>query len=294
MTRTVLVVGDVIDTIEVHPLTHAPRGGAMPASVDVSAGGSGLLQALWLAEAGARTRLVGRVAADDHQRHTDALRAAGVDARLAADPSASTGRIVRIAARSGTTIYQDRGANAAIVDNDLPTSVLDDVSLVHVCGDSLVEPAVRRVVVGLVRHARSIGAAVSFDPRSLAAIEGVGAQRMLADLGALTILLPDLDEGRLLTSRDAPAAVAEELTRHAEIVALKLGARGVLIATRGAPPRHVEAHPGDVVDTGGAGDAFAGTFLRAWLEGVGAFEAARAAVRAAAWAIGIHGARPDG
>jgi sugar/nucleoside kinase (ribokinase family) len=56
---------------------------------------------------------------------------------------------------------------------------------------------------------------------------------------------------------------------------------------------HVPAVPVEVVDTTGAGDAFAAGFLSAWLTGAGPREALQAGCRVAARAVAQVGGRPS-
>jgi sugar/nucleoside kinase (ribokinase family) len=112
--------------------------------------------------------------------------------------------------------------------------------------------------------AAAAGCTVSVDPASTGPLARYGSGRWLADTAAATVLLPNADEARLLTGcadvRDAARALA---ARH-EIVAVSLGADGALWAC-GDLLVHRPAHPTDVVDTTGAGDAFAAGLLSAWL-----------------------------
>ena len=78
------------------------------------------------------------------------------------------------------------------------------------------------------------------------------------------MLLPNADEARLLTGCADPADAARALAERHAIVAVSLGADGALWATREALV-HRPAHDTVVVDTTGAGDAFAAGLLAAWL-----------------------------
>ncbi|WBC06969.1 carbohydrate kinase family protein [Micromonospora sp. WMMA1947] len=75
------------------------------------------------------------------------------------------------------------------------------------------------------------------------------------------------------------------------------GAAGATLHTPGAPPTHVPAAtpPGPIVDTNGAGDAFAAGVIAARLRGADVLDAARYAARVAAAACTHDGMEyPDG
>ena len=78
------------------------------------------------------------------------------------------------------------------------------------------------------------------------------------------MLLPNADEARLLTGCADVADAARALAARHEVVAISLGAEGALWASAGGLV-HRPAHPTVVVDTTGAGDAFASGLLAAWL-----------------------------
>src|SRR5205823_6020833 len=79
------------------------------------------------------------------------------------------------------------------------------------------------------------------------------------------ILFPNLEEGRLLTGREAPEDVAASLLEISPIVTLTLGVDGCLVATQ-AETFRVQAHPiRAAVDATGAGDAFAAAFVVAYI-----------------------------
>jgi sugar/nucleoside kinase (ribokinase family) len=77
------------------------------------------------------------------------------------------------------------------------------------------------------------------------------------------------------------------------VVALKLGANGVLIGASGIQPVMLPTHATSVVDSTGAGDAFAAGFLSAWLDSHVPVDAASAGLAAAALAVGTMGGRPS-
>ena len=96
------------------------------------------------------------------------------------------------------------------------------------------------------------------------------------------IALPSFDDACVLTKLDEPDAIVDfYLNLGAEIVALKIGARGVLVAT---PNGRQTIAPFKVasIDANAAGDTFAGAFLSELNRDRDPFQAARYANAAAA------------
>jgi ribokinase len=103
-----------------------------------------------------------------------------------------------------------------------------------------------------------------------------------AVLSRVDLVSPDLDEARQMTGQSTAEGIAETLLGWGvPVVALRMGARGSLVATAEGEVFTVPPAPTTVVDTTGAGDAYCGGFLVALGSGVDAAEAgARAAVSA--------------
>ena len=99
-------------------------------------------------------------------------------------------------------------------------------------------------------------------------------------------------------SRGGPAQLAEvtiELVKSAQckgIVVLTLGEDGALVLAPGrAGVTHVPGLPVDVVDTTGAGDAFAGAYLAVWLNSGDPVSAARYGNAAGSLIVAVQGAQ---
>ena len=113
-------------------------------------------------------------------------------------------------------------------------------------------------------------------------------------------ITPNRDELQALTGQDTAkdealhdaAAVLHE--RGVEHVWIRLGARGSLLSTRGAQPRHLAARPTEVLDVTGAGDAMLAAFAHSLLAGHSPVIAARYGHAAAALTVETaHTVRPD-
>lgn len=291
-TRPVVVLGDItVDVVARHRPPLA-AGSDTAAQVRLTGGGAGANVAAWLAHLGAPVALVGRVGADPAGRdQLAALRAAGVDvSRVVEDGDAPTGCVVVLVGPDGErTMLPDRGASLRLSVSDLPP--VDAATHLHLSGYALLDDGPRGTALEALRRARAAGATVSVDPASAAPLARIGAPAFLAWTAGADLLLPNLDEARVLSGLDDAPAAARSLAKHYGAVVVTLGAEGALWAA-GDEVVRVPAEPADVVDSTGAGDAFCAGLLRAWLRGARGASAVRAGVRVAARAVARLGARP--
>jgi ribokinase len=237
----------------------------------VGPGGQAANVAAWIAAFGGRSRFVGKRARDPAGRMlADELRARGVDL-VGPEVEAGTGTVVSLALRDGTrTMLTDRGVSPDFRPEELEPRWLDGCEHLHVPGYSLVaDPLRATALAGAERAPR-----VSIDLSSTAAIRaaGVEAFRAVLERARPAIVFANAAEAELVGEISAPTVV------------VKLGARGCAVRSAGVETRY-DAVPAEVVDTTGAGDAFAAGFL------VGGPELA---LEAAARCVSRAGAFPDG
>ncbi len=140
--------------------------------------------------------------------------------------------------------------------------------------------------------ARAAGVRVSYDTNlRLRLWDIAAARRMIDETMSLTdIALPSLDDSRELTGLPSPDAIVDHyLGLGPGLVALKMGAEGVLVANR-ERRIHIPPHRVTRVDATGAGDTFDGAFLARLLAGDNFETAARYANVAAALSTEGYGA----
>lgn len=291
----VLVVGDVINDVVVRPLGPVASGTDTPSDVRRTFGGQGGNQAAWLAFLGVEVRFAGRAGAGDADAHRQSLEPLGVDVHLTGDPSHETGSIVVVVDASGErSMFTDRGAGARLAPADLPLALLDGVTHLHLSGYVLFEEESRQATLALAAEARRLGLPVSLDPASVAGLSRAGRDRFLGWAEGVELLFPNLDEGCLLAGHETPDRVLPALLARFQEVALKLGPGGALCGTAGGARARVPAVGASVLDSTGAGDAFAAGYLAARLAGRSLEERVEAAVSAAGLALGAFGGRPPG
>lgn len=291
----ILVVGDVVDDILVRPHGATAFASDTDAEIVQQPGGSAANVAAWLGAAGADVAFVGRAGRTGAARHTAALQAHGVDARVAADPALPTAAIVLLVDPAGErTMYVDRAANAGLRGTDVPADLWDGLGWLHLSGYSFFDPSVREVVLGLIRRAAAAHVPVSVDPSSAGFLDQVGPRTFLDWVRGAGLVVPNAAEAQLLTGRSDPILAARALVADHEEVVVTCGSDGAVWCHRGGESVHQPAPAVDVVDTTGAGDAFCAGMLAARTGGSPVGEQLAAGVRLAARCVGRLGARPDG
>ncbi len=273
------VIGDLVEDVVVH-LTAPPAVGTdTPARIERTRGGSAANVAAAAAAAGCSTRFVGRVG---HDRVGEALvgelAAGGVDARV--QRGGRTGAVVVLVDAYGErTMLPDRAAAAELAA--VEPAWLDGVTWVHVPAYSLCAEPVGTATLEAVRRIQQAGGQVSIDVSSVAVVERYGVERFVALLGEL-----------------APAVVFANAVEAPLVVEVR---SGLLVVKDGPGPILLHGADGHVetvavtpvalvVDSTGAGDAFAGGFLAATLAGASPREAARAGAALAARTLRVAGA----
>jgi ribokinase len=260
----VVVVGDLAaDVVVVLDGEPAP-GSDRPARITTRGGGAGANVAVHLAALGVPVVFAGCVGDDPAGAGSVAeLVAAGVTPAVRTVPGAATGTIVCLVEADGQrSMLADRGANLALLPGDVPP--LRSGGHLHLSGYTLLDPRPRDAGLAALGAAAAAGCTVSVDPASTGPLALYGVDRWLADTAVATLVLPNADEARLLTGCPDAASAARALAGRHRVAVVTLGADGALWAS-GDTLVHRPAHPGPVVDTTGAGDAFAAGLLSVWL-----------------------------
>ncbi|MGC3872174.1 sugar kinase [Halomonas sp. GXIMD04776] len=217
------------------------------------------------------------------------LEAEGLDCRhLKVDPEHPTGLMFKERALGGAdprTEYFRRGSAASHLTTEDAGSV--DFSALRHLHATGIPPAIsassRELFQHLLERARAAGASISFDPNlrpSLWESETV-MRETLNDLASRADwVLPGLAEGRLLTGYETAYDIAGfYLDQGAKAVIIKLGPEGSYYRGTLGGQEEEASVPGfpvaEVIDTVGAGDAFAVGVVSALLDGRSPQEAAR-------------------
>lgn len=294
MSAKVLVVGDVMTDIIVVPEGPIVKGSDRRAQVRHRPGGSGANQAVWLGAMGADVVFAARVGADDLGRLEDYFRGRGVVPVLAADADLPSGVLVTMVDPDGERSFlTDRGANLNLSSDDLPATLLDGVGMVMVSGYSFFAERPRLAVQGLLAEAKARGIAVAIDPASEGFLAEVGVERFIEWTRGADWLFANEDEAAALCGASGFEACVVALGAHYQRVVLKRGRHGAALGGHNGVELMLPAQVVEMVDSTGAGDAFAAGFVAALLAGDDTTSAMGKAIAAGAKAVQSIGGQPS-
>lgn len=193
----------------------------------------------------------------------------------------------------GFHYYRHGSAASRLAPADIDRTLIQGARLLFASGISQgISTSAADAVFHAIDLACAAGVAVAYDtnyrPRLWPAARA--AAIIHAAIGRSRIALPGLDDATALTGLTDPDTIADFYLRLGpRVVALKMGASGVLLATPSGrvriPPFSCQA-----VDATGAGDTFCGAFLARTLAGDEPDQAARYAACAAALSTTGYGA----
>ena len=275
--KRVVVLGDVIEDIIVISDSARQLNTDNPSEISSKPGGSGANFAVWLASLGVEVELVARVGASDRARLTNYFETKFVIAKLEPDEKIHTGKIVVLVEGNNRTFFTDRGANEGLTAKSADLSKTD---VLYLSGYAVMSMGIQRTQE-LIEKAGSVGVLVAVDPGSKSFISQFGAAEFLEAISGSDFIFPNADEYELLSRH----ANLQELFPEVIVTSGEDGAEVLGIAK--SPAFEVE-----VVDSTGAGDAFAAKYLAQRLAGLEVEDALRDANAFAAQAVTKPGGQP--
>ena len=262
------------------------------AKISTQGGGAAANVASWLAFNKTPSYLVVRIGDDSAgQTLITELDSYGVEHSSRVIPNTNTGVVVVIVGSEGErTMFPDSGANSGLGLTDLPD--LSQFSAVYISAYSLINTQSRAGVLDIINSIKAAGLRIILDPATVGVLMEVGVSAATEWLDLIDTIILNEEESHFLTGKDNPVDAAAKLLERVNTVVIKRGSNGALGQVRGGQLIQVEAKRTTVVNTTGAGDAFAAGFISIWAENGPLIEALQSGADLASHCVALVGARP--
>jgi sugar/nucleoside kinase (ribokinase family) len=277
----IAVIGDLMLDVLVEPDGPLRAGDDTRGRIRMEYGGQAANVAAWVAALGGQARLVcAHTGEDDGARAAARLRARGVEVVGPWVPGRG-GVVVSIIGPGGQrSLVSDPGATRALRPAHLRGEWFAGYSWLHVSGYHLLDDDAAPAALHAADLARSHGARISLDLAYAARLRELGSDEVLrrvAGLGPSVVFQTEQEADALAGGAPAPVGV------------IKREADGCTVIS-GGESLSLPALEASVIDTTGAGDAFAAGFLMAGADDP--LTAAEGGLAAAASCVAAVGAMP--
>ncbi|MSR57834.1 MAG: adenosine kinase [Planctomycetaceae bacterium] len=261
------------------------------AAISQSAGGSAANTLIALADFGGKSAYAAKVGDDALGRFClQDMREIGVTIEVPVAAGDTGTSVILITDDAQRTMLTHLGVSATLGPDDVSEAAIRNAKYVYVEGYLFSGEPTRSAALRTIELAKQYGVKVAFtvsDP-FLIAQHRDEFWRLIE--GPVDLLFCNLEEARSLTGRHDPIECAVEIHKHADNVALTLGADGSILMHQGRV-LPIEGAPAKAIDTTGAGDMYAGALLYGITNGLAWNEAGHLASQAAARIVSQLGAR---
>jgi sugar/nucleoside kinase (ribokinase family) len=249
-------IGDLVEDVVVWLNTELNIGSDTESIIRRTRGGSAANVSMFAALTGAPSRFIGQVGNDRlGSQLCEVLRESGVDVQVITD--GRTGSIVVLVQPNGQRSFlTDRGVASHLAHFD--ATLMNDVSILHVPTYSLTDEPLASTCVQYINTARATGSIISIDASSSSVLTQYGTDRYRALIQTLEpdVFMCNEDEAKVL------GLGAQQPIVGAALTIIKQGPLPVIAVQHDGTTTEVAVTPvANIVDTTGAGDAFAAGFL---------------------------------
>ncbi len=288
----ILCIGDIMLDVTAVIGKDIAQGLETRAKISTQGGGAAANVASWLATNGSSAYAIARVGDDSAGRTVlEELDKFGVEHSGSVIEGANTGVVIVIVDGLGErTMFPDSGANAGLSKNDLPP--LEGFDAIYLSGYSLINPFSREGILEIIAIAREKKIPIAFDPATVGVLVETSISKVREWITLVDLLILNEEEAQFISGKANPIEAAADLLELAPHVVIKRGAIGALGQRRGESVVQVEATPTTVIDTTGAGDAFAAGFIQVWSAGGELIDALKRGADLAGRCVAVIGSRP--
>jgi sugar/nucleoside kinase (ribokinase family) len=261
-------------------------------SIVRNAGGSAANTAVGIAQFGGRCTFCGKLGADEPgEFFLRDMRELGVGQGAAPVPGGETGTcVVLITDDAQRTMLTCLGQASTLSAADVAREQVRAAKYIYVEGYLFGGEPTRSAALAAIKLAQDEGVKVALTVSDPFLIQYHRDEFWKLIEGPVDLLFCNLEEARALTGLHDAVDCAKEIHRHAENVALTLGADGSILMHAGEVIA-VSSAPVHAVDTTGAGDMYAAGILYGITNGLSWRQAGRLASLAAGRVVSQLGAR---
>ncbi|MGE0280842.1 MAG: carbohydrate kinase family protein [Rhizobiaceae bacterium] len=287
----VAILGDINIDFTLHVDAYPPEGGEGIATREIqNIGGSATNTAMFLAKLGMPVRFIGKVGQDAWgERCLADMATAGIDTRRVCRTSEEPTQVnVVVVSRSGErTMFAYRGANTRLNAREIDAGTFEAVALLHLSGYALLQAPQRDAAIRALDLARARNIPATLDvPSGVVTAIRSPLDNLLLHLE--TLFLSEADLLALSGEATIEAAANALLSKGVRNLVVKAGERGAFL-WNDEGRRHAPAMPAEVIDTTGAGDAFAAGYIYGTVRGLSAVSRLTLANAAGAVAVSNTG-----
>jgi len=249
-------IGDLVEDVVVWLNTELNIGSDTESVIRRTRGGSAANVSMFAALTGTPSRFIGQVGHDRlGSQLCEVLRDSGVDVQVISD--GRTGSIVVLVQPNGQRSFlTDRGVASHLAHFD--ATLMNNVSILHIPTYSLTDEPLASTCLQYINAARANGALISIDASSSSVLTQYGTDRYRALIQSLSpdVFLCNEDEAAVLgLGANLPMA-------DAVLTVIKQGPLPIIAVQHNGNTTEVAVTTvANIVDTTGAGDAFAAGFL---------------------------------
>jgi sugar/nucleoside kinase (ribokinase family) len=240
---------------------------------------------------GSKTAFFGKIGNDHHgnlyEEQTSEIITTPI---LSKHPKESTGHAITLITPDGERSFATHlGASSELDLETLSHDIITRSKILHLEGYQLANEKSREIILHAVKIAKQSNTKISIDLSDAHIVKT--NHQFIKDFikDHIDIVFANEDEAKAFTGKD-PEQALHELADHAEIAIVKLGEKGSLIKTNNEIHR-IEPEKTIVVNTNGAGDAYAAGILHGIANNLHLEEAGKQASKIASMIISNDGAR---
>lgn len=286
MSVQIIFVGDVMQDILISFKDKIAYGSDTQSQIKMQGGGSATNTACWAATQNVSVGLVARIGDDQTGKLIrEELIHPNLSLNLVETPNSRSGSCgILIDAEGERTMFPDPGANLFLSASDVPSPWFETAEIIHISAYSLLRTNTKKTIQEIIEKAKQHNIKTSIDVASSQPLIDNDGFNSLAQLAPFNYLFANKDEAEVLGDTSKIKSLCHNLI-------LKKGSKeSIWLSTDREVidiPENVE-----VVDSIGAGDAFAAGFLTSLVKNEPAATILKNANNLGSQAVKISGARP--